>query len=467
MTVVPSDINLITNKLSTIDKVKDNEMNENIVKESGNDKENIIEESGGYSLLGNDNTYYVQLYNKFWPYRALKIINWFLLLLLAVGSVVTERNRLIWSDTYWASGYRYNDNIDGSFASGQVILAVFGLITLIVHCIAKKLFKAAMSSLMDMCFFIFSVPILIVSTIMFSSRSMSLYHWLHPKLANFNYTFEAYVDLTEAVSYPSLYHKIYRPMEKDEEVLERIQRHKREIIINVLINPTFVVLTAITIILNIFLIFCLYKKMRNAKLWNDGVKDYLASLPKRSPIETKYAHLGKTKMFQWFLPLFFLLAHVYMPFFRKNRIIVKQFWSPTIIYFIHWLLYYTTLHLRYPKGQTDKAIRLSTLFITDLILSYFLTLLFVVNVAMEENPLMDLFFMLVIIFYGLYSLKLSFIYLRNKKGSFNFKLPTSIKINFQINLKSDEEKNKVIEEKLEEGDEKKEENDEKKEKNEK
>jgi len=69
------------------------------------------------------------------------------LLLLAVGSVVTERNRLIWSGTYWETGYRYNDNIDGSFASGQVILAVFGLIILIVHCFAKKLFKAAVSSL--------------------------------------------------------------------------------------------------------------------------------------------------------------------------------------------------------------------------------------------------------------------------------------------------------------------------------
>jgi len=77
MTIVPSDINLIINKLSTVDKEKDNEINENIVKESGNDKENIIEESGGYSLIGHDNNkYYVQLYNKFWPYRAFKFINW-------------------------------------------------------------------------------------------------------------------------------------------------------------------------------------------------------------------------------------------------------------------------------------------------------------------------------------------------------------------------------------------------------
>jgi len=76
MASVPSDINLIINKLSTIDKEKDNEINENIVKESVNDKENNIEECGGYSLIGNDNKYYVQLYNKFWPYRGLKFINW-------------------------------------------------------------------------------------------------------------------------------------------------------------------------------------------------------------------------------------------------------------------------------------------------------------------------------------------------------------------------------------------------------
>lgn len=81
MASVPSDINLIINKLSTIDKENDNEIND-IVKESGNDKENIIEESGGYSLLGNNNKYYVQIYNKFWPYRGLKILNWVSFLLL-------------------------------------------------------------------------------------------------------------------------------------------------------------------------------------------------------------------------------------------------------------------------------------------------------------------------------------------------------------------------------------------------
>jgi len=39
--------------------------------------------------------------------------------------------------------------------------------------------------------------------------------------------------------------------------------------------------------------------MRNAKLWNDGIKDYLALFPNCSPIEMKYSNLGKTKMFQW------------------------------------------------------------------------------------------------------------------------------------------------------------------------
>jgi len=83
MASVPSDINLLINKLSTIDNEKDKEITEKILKESGNDKENIVEESGGYSLIGYDNNnFYVQLYNKFWPYRGLKIINWVNFLLL-------------------------------------------------------------------------------------------------------------------------------------------------------------------------------------------------------------------------------------------------------------------------------------------------------------------------------------------------------------------------------------------------
>jgi len=48
--------------------------------------------------------------------------------------------------------------------------------------------------------------------------------------------------------------------------------------------------------------------MRNAKLWNDGIKDYLALFPKCSPIEMKYAHLGKTKMFQWVKGLRLMLS---------------------------------------------------------------------------------------------------------------------------------------------------------------
>ncbi|CAK5121164.1 unnamed protein product [Meloidogyne enterolobii] len=150
MTSIPSDINLIINKLSTIDKEKDNEINENIVKESGNDKENIIEESGGYSLIGNDNNnYYVQLYNKFWPYRTLKIINWILFLLLFVGSVLTAAKPFRWAKSYWPSIPPYNDfDICGLIAMGQLVLAIMGLIALIVHCFAKDLFKAAVASLM-------------------------------------------------------------------------------------------------------------------------------------------------------------------------------------------------------------------------------------------------------------------------------------------------------------------------------
>jgi len=65
------------------------------------------------------------------------------------------------------------------------------------------------------------------------------------------------------------------------------------------------------------------------------------------------------------LPLSPLLAYVYIPIFRHDRhTSVRYFWAPTIIYLIDWLLYYTTIHLRYPKGQTDIAIRLPYLFFT-------------------------------------------------------------------------------------------------------
>nr|CAD2174680.1 unnamed protein product [Meloidogyne enterolobii] len=462
MASVPSDINIIINKLSTIDKEKDNEIND-IVKESGNDKENIIEESGGYSLIGNDNKYYVQLYNKFWPYRALKIINWFLFLLLVAGPVLTEIHNVRWSENYWSSSWNTkNNSVDGSFLVGQIVLAVLGFIAIIVHCFAKDLFKAAIYSLMDMCFFIFSVPILVVSTIVFSSRSISLYRWLRPKLATFNYTFEAYVDITESEPYPRYpwnYNSMdeYFALERDdtrkkEYDLDMLERRKKDIIINVLINPTFTVLTAVTLILNIYLIFCLYKKMRNAKLWNDGVNDYLALFPNCSSIEMKYAHLGKIKMLQWLLPLTPLLAYIYLPGFRDfGRTSVRYFWAPTIIYLINWLLYYTTLHLRYPKGQACKAIKLSYFFFTDLVLSSFFTLLFIIKIN-EGTGLQQIYFIMLtlIIFYGCYSLTLCFIYLRTNKGSFNIKLPISIKINFEIKLKKEEELNKVNIEETEE-----------------
>ncbi|CAK5114144.1 unnamed protein product [Meloidogyne enterolobii] len=118
---------------------------------------------------------------------------------------------------------------------GQLVLAIMGLIALIVHCFAKDLFKAALSSLMDMCFFIFSVVILVISTTVFSLKTISLYCWLRPKLANFNYTLEAYADITEI------------DMRKHKEwglegyTLDLIESHKEEIIINVLINPIMTV----------------------------------------------------------------------------------------------------------------------------------------------------------------------------------------------------------------------------------
>ncbi|CAK5122577.1 unnamed protein product [Meloidogyne enterolobii] len=102
-----------------------------------------------------------------------------------------------------------------------------------------------------MCFFIFSVPILVIATIVFSSRSISLYRWLRPKLATFNYTFEAYVDITESVPYPRYpwnYNSMdeYFALERDdtqkkEYDLDMLERRKKDIFINVLINPTFTV----------------------------------------------------------------------------------------------------------------------------------------------------------------------------------------------------------------------------------
>jgi len=65
------------------------------------------------------------------------------------------------------------------------------------------------------------------------------------------------------------------------------------------------------------------------------------------------------------LPLAPLLAYIYLPGFRDfGRTSVRYFWAPTIIYLITWLLYYTTLHLRYPNGQSCKAIKLSYFFFT-------------------------------------------------------------------------------------------------------
>ncbi|KAL7079559.1 hypothetical protein ACQ4LE_001722 [Meloidogyne hapla] len=432
--------------------INDNEKSENPVNDTYDGKEKIIRENGGYSLLGNDIKYYVEIYNKLRPYRVLKIINSILLIILFVGSILASRYNLRWSNSMPSTMHcishdappRYSTycvSTGDTFAVGQLILVVLGLISLIYHHFAKNIFKAAVCSLMDICFFLLSFPILLFTTFTFTKRSFSLYHWLAPKLAKFNYTFEAYVDITETYMWKNI--DGFR-MDQDSDVLDEIVKKKKEIIINVLINPSFAFLTAITLILNIFIFYCLYKKMSNAKLWMDGLNDYMISFPDCSPIEQKYALLGKIKIILWLMPLFPLLSYVYITYFRINNLSVRHFWAPTIFYFIHWLLYYCTLHLRCPKGKADKPIRLSNLFFADLIFSYFFTFLFIICASIETRQ--NLLFIISIILYGGYSLMLSFIYLRNKKGSFNFKLPISIKINFEINRKSknDEKNNEEI-----------------------
>jgi len=86
-----------------------------------------------------------------------------------------------------------------------------------------------------MCFFIFSVVILVISTVVFLLKTISLYRWLRPKLANFNYTLEAYADITEIDM------RKHKTWGLEGYTLELIEGHKKEIIINVLINPIMTV----------------------------------------------------------------------------------------------------------------------------------------------------------------------------------------------------------------------------------
>uniref|UniRef100_A0A1I8B335 Innexin n=1 Tax=Meloidogyne hapla TaxID=6305 RepID=A0A1I8B335_MELHA len=160
MTSFPSDINLLINNLSTFDKenfINDIEKSEHTVTDSYDDKEKIIKENGGYSLIGNDIKYYVEIYNKFWPYRVLKITNWLLLILLVVGSVLVYDIR--WSGympAFMGCGYSNSNSVSrtfcinsgDSFVLGQLLLVVLGLITLIFHRFATNIFKAAVCSLM-------------------------------------------------------------------------------------------------------------------------------------------------------------------------------------------------------------------------------------------------------------------------------------------------------------------------------
>uniref|UniRef100_A0A1I8B3W9 ABC transmembrane type-1 domain-containing protein n=1 Tax=Meloidogyne hapla TaxID=6305 RepID=A0A1I8B3W9_MELHA len=178
--------------------INDNEKSENPVNDTYDGKEKIIRENGGYSLLGNDIKYYVEIYNKLRPYRVLKIINSILLIILFVGSILASRYNLRWSNSMPSTMHcishdappRYSTycvSTGDTFAVGQLILVVLGLISLIYHHFAKNIFKAAVCSLM----------------------------------------------------------------------------------------------------------------MSNAKLWMDGLNDYMISFPDCSPIEQKYALLGKIKIILW------------------------------------------------------------------------------------------------------------------------------------------------------------------------
>jgi len=69
--------------------------------------------------------------------------------LLVAGPAVTEMHSVRWSENYWPSSWETkNNSVDGSFLISQIVLAVLGFIAIIIHCFAKDLFKAAVSSLM-------------------------------------------------------------------------------------------------------------------------------------------------------------------------------------------------------------------------------------------------------------------------------------------------------------------------------
>uniref|UniRef100_A0A1I8BC91 Uncharacterized protein n=1 Tax=Meloidogyne hapla TaxID=6305 RepID=A0A1I8BC91_MELHA len=442
---------IIKNNLSDIDKEKNNEdnytnSNETIVPDSYNDKDQLVKEIGEYEKEKND---YIQIYNKFWPFLILKFTNLILLLILAVGSILTASYPINWSN-YWKTVlFERPYDMQESYAVGQLFLFIFAFCSLIAHRFAKNTFMAAFFSLMDICFYAISIPILIISNIIFSIKSLAEYRWFGPKLANFNYTFEAYVDLTETKSdYKIAYYQDYDwQIYGKDYLLDKIAHRKKQLFINLFFDPASLVLTSFAILLNFLLIFNLYKKMRKSQLWASGLNNYKIQSPNCSLIEEKYSchyPFGLLKNTQWLLPTILLFSAIYTPFFQSNNVFVGHFILPAIISFIQWLLYYCSVHLYNYEDQNKNAkpIRLSTLFFAALLL------------------------FLSIILYGGYSLLLTFIYLQNNgEGNFNFKFPISIKINVEIIQKSNTKEFKNEKEKINEEMEKKEEKNEKEEEN--
>ncbi|CAK5006629.1 unnamed protein product [Meloidogyne enterolobii] len=126
--------NLNINNLSDIDKEKINEdiSNEVIFQESYNDTEQLV---GGRREREKD---YIQIYNKIWPFRVLKITNLILLLILAVGSCFTTSYYIYWSK-YWTTVlYEKSYNMEMNHTIGRIVLFIFAFCSLIAHHFVKK-----------------------------------------------------------------------------------------------------------------------------------------------------------------------------------------------------------------------------------------------------------------------------------------------------------------------------------------
>ncbi|CAK5089714.1 unnamed protein product [Meloidogyne enterolobii] len=412
--------NLNINNLSDIDKEK---MKEDINKEKY--KEQLV----GEQFEKEKN--YIQVYNKFWPFRVLKITNLILLFILAVGSWICISYTIDWSK-YWTTVlYEEPYHMEGGYAFSRIILFIFAFCSLIAHHFVKyNTFLAGVFSLMDICFYALTIPILIIASIIFSIKCLAEYRWFGPKLANFNYTFEGYADLTEIESY-------YLNSYSNDYLLDRIADRKKQLFVNLLLDPICLVLASFAILVNLLLIFNLYKKMRKSQFWAAGLNNYKTKFPNCSLIEKIYSHhypFGMLKTSQWLLQTLLLFSAMYFPYFASNRASIYLI-LPAIVSFIHWLLYYCTVHLE--SQNNAKPIRLSTLFFADIIISYSFTILFFAQ-FISSGRYGAYLFLFGLILYGGYSLILTFVYLRNN-GDGSFKFPISIKINVEIIQKSDKE----------------------------